>query len=398
MLLADKGSPEALEEAVMSLYLLVGVQHSCRLPAGYTSTDNKGFYYRNQFTVVPIDTPYRPARMPKPVIAGTQTAVVVGPKDGEVFTDKYGRVKVQFFWDREHQKNLDSSCWIRVAQMWAGKRWGTHFWPRVGQEVVVAFEEGDPDQPIIVGSVFNQKNMPPYLLSENLMTRSGIKTHSTPEDKDNPLDHFNEIRFEDKKGAEELFVQAERNLDVVVKADENRATGGDFRREVYGKGGMTTLVENGRYVVGARERMFFVSGKSAVDIVSQEQFVRLSVGPEAAQNTDPKNGIHVTKEQVALYVGENELIIDKDGISMKCGGGSIALDSGGNVLINGTSVKINDASAPKVAASAACSGGVSGMLEFMKGLCKPNGQATSPANGSGSNSDLVGAGAGSYSS
>src|SRR5262249_48541888 len=147
----------------------------------------------------------------------------------EVFTDKYGRVKVQFFWPREEERwgtsSDNNSCWIRVGQFWAGKRWGAHFWPRVGQEVIVAFEEGDRDQPIIVGHVYNADNMPPYKMPDN-QTRSGMKTHSTPQDKDSN-EHFNEIRFEDKKGAEELFVQAERTMNVLVKGEENRAVGGN---------------------------------------------------------------------------------------------------------------------------------------------------------------------------
>src|SRR5262249_2029841 len=117
----------------------------------------------NTFTCIPLDQrlPFRPARItPKPCIPGTQTAFVVGLDSGEICADEYGRVKVQFHWDREGKRNLDSSCWIRVATPWAGKQWGFQFLPRVGQEVVVAFEEGDPDKPIIVGSVYNYTHMP----------------------------------------------------------------------------------------------------------------------------------------------------------------------------------------------------------------------------------------------
>src|SRR6185369_4857698 len=122
-------------------------------------------------------------------------------------TDKYGRVKVQFHWDRAGKYDANSSCWIRVAQAWAGKRWGTFFWPRIGQELVVAFEEGDPDRPIIIGSVYNAEMMPPYTLPEH-QTQSGIKTHSSPKGTNQD---FNELRFEDKKGHEEIYVHAERN-------------------------------------------------------------------------------------------------------------------------------------------------------------------------------------------
>jgi len=123
--------------------------------------------------------------------------VVVGPADEEIFTDKYGRVKVQFPWDRQGKNDPDSSCWIRVGQIWAGKRWGASFWPRVGQEVIVAFEEGDPDQPVIVGSVYNADQMPPYLgdgpdprhKKDNKV--SGIKSNTTPGGQG-----YNEIRFD----------------------------------------------------------------------------------------------------------------------------------------------------------------------------------------------------------
>src|SRR5439155_5175048 len=169
------------------------------------------FSYRNTFTCIPAGVPFRPPRVtPKPIIPGPQTAVVVGPPGEEIFTDKYGRVKVQFHWDREGKNNVDSSCWIRVAQPWAGKRWGASFWPRIGQEVVVDFLEGDPDQPIITGSVYNADQMPPYLgdgpdgKHRHDPKLSGIKTCST-----SGGNGFNEIRFDDTKGKEQLFLRAE---------------------------------------------------------------------------------------------------------------------------------------------------------------------------------------------
>src|SRR5467141_2286578 len=113
---------------------------------------------------MPAKTTFRPQRnTPQPVVQGCQSAVVVGPAGEEIFTDKYGRVKVQFHWDRQGKYDEGSSCWVRVGQLWAGRRWGASFWPRVGQEVIVTFLEGDPDQPIIVGSVYNADQMPPYL-------------------------------------------------------------------------------------------------------------------------------------------------------------------------------------------------------------------------------------------
>ncbi len=203
-------------------YVVVGVQHSGRLPGGGEGDASGGLAaYYNSFTCVPAGVSYRPPRAtPKPFVQGTQTAVIVGPKGEEIFTDKYGRVKVQFFWDRQGKHDADSSCWVRVAQAWAGKRWGASFWPRIGQEVVVAFEEGDPDRPIIVGSVYNAEQMPPYLgdgpdakhKKDNKVT--GVKSNTTPGGVG-----FNEWRFDDTKGKEEIFFHAERNLDVRVKHD-----------------------------------------------------------------------------------------------------------------------------------------------------------------------------------
>ena len=158
--------------------------------------------------------PFRPPRKtPKPIIQGIQTAFVVGPAGEEIFTDKYGRVKVQFHWDREGQVDAKSSCWVRVAQIWAGNKWGTMFIPRIGMEVIVHFLEGDPDQPIITGCVYNPQAMPPYTLPDE-KTKSTIKSNSSKGG-----GGFNEFRFEDKKGSEQIFIHAEKNQDIRVKND-----------------------------------------------------------------------------------------------------------------------------------------------------------------------------------
>jgi type VI secretion system secreted protein VgrG len=205
-------------------YVITSASHTASA-SDYRSNGSGGFEYSNHFTCIPFALPYRPARTtPKPFVQGTQTAVVVGPKGEEIFTDKYGRVKVQFHWDRQGKYDADSSCWVRVAQQWAGKRWGSSFWPRIGQEVIVAFQEGDPDQPIIVGNVYNADQQPPYL---------GSSQHPSPDSKhpnDNKLTGvksnsttggvgFNEWRFDDTKGKEQVFIHAERNMDTRVKND-----------------------------------------------------------------------------------------------------------------------------------------------------------------------------------
>lgn len=173
-------------------------------------------------TAQPTSLPFRPQQStPKPLTSGPQTAVVVGPAGEEIYTDKYGRVKVQFFWDRYGKKDENSSCWIRVSHPWAGEKWGFIHIPRIGQEVIVDFIGGDPDCPMITGRVYNADQMPPYGLPDN-KTASGIKSRST---KGGGAADFNEIRMEDFKGKEQLYVHAQRNLDTVVEADESRIVG-----------------------------------------------------------------------------------------------------------------------------------------------------------------------------
>src|SRR5262249_31145940 len=158
-----------------------------------------------------------------PTVKGWQTAVVAGPGGEEIFTDKYGRIKVQFHWDREGKGDGDSSCWVRVATIWAGKQWGVIHIPRVGQEVVVDFLEGDPDRPIIVGSVYNVDMMPPYTLPDN-RTQSGIKSRSS---KEGGPANFNEFRFEDKKGSEQVFLHAEKDSLFETEHDHEKTVGND---------------------------------------------------------------------------------------------------------------------------------------------------------------------------
>jgi len=232
-------------------YVIVSLSHAVIASADYRSGTGQEFQCRNTFTCIPMALPFVPPRStPRPFVQGTQTAVVVGPPGEELFTDKYGRVKVQFHWDREGKNNADSSCWIRVGQLISGRRWGASFWPRIGQEVIVAFQEGDPDQPIIVGSVYNADQMPPYLgdgpdpahKKDNKVM--GIKSNTT-----SGGSGFNEIRFDDTKSKQQVFLHAERNMDVRVKNDsmesvlndkhltvgreEDGAKKGDFNELIY---------------------------------------------------------------------------------------------------------------------------------------------------------------------
>jgi type VI secretion system secreted protein VgrG len=152
---------------------------------------------------------------PRPTVKGVQPAVVVGPSGEEIYVDNYGRVKVQFFWDRLGKKNENSSCWIRVSQPWAGKNWGAMWIPRIGQEVIVDFLEGDPDQPLITGRVYNAGQMPPYTLPD-MQTRSTFQSRSS---KGGGSANYNEMRFEDLKGSEQIFINAEKDMDLRVEND-----------------------------------------------------------------------------------------------------------------------------------------------------------------------------------
>lgn len=194
-------------------YMLLSVTHSARMQDAHRSSGSgTPFIYQNSFEVLSTSAVYRPPRFtPKPVVPGSQTATVVGPKDQEIFTDKYGRVKVQFPWDREGKLDADSSCWVRVATTWAGRNWGMFSLPRIGQEVIVDFLEGDPDQPIIVGSVYNAHQMPAYKQPDH-KTKSWVKSNSTLGG-----EGYNEIRFEDLKGSEQIYIHGERNYDMRIR-------------------------------------------------------------------------------------------------------------------------------------------------------------------------------------
>ena len=205
-------------------YVITSIQHSCSTSSYVSGSAPTGGDYTNSFTCIPEAVLFRPARStPKPLIHGSQTAVVTGPGGEEIYPDKYGRVKVQFHWDREGQKDDKSSCWIRVSTPWSGKNWGMVAIPRIGQEVVVSYLEGDPDRPLITGMVYNSETMPPYSLPDN-KTQSGIKTRSS---KGGGGANYNEIRFEDKMGSEELRFHAEKDQAIHVENDRNEYVGHD---------------------------------------------------------------------------------------------------------------------------------------------------------------------------
>ena len=218
-------------------YLITSAVHDIQSD-DYETTDSPmaGPFFRTRITAIDSRIPYRAPRItPKPIVQGPQTAVVVGKKGEEIWTDKYGRVKVQFHWDRYGKNDEKSSCWVRVSQYWAGPKWGSIHIPRIGQEVIIEHLEGDPDRPIITGRVYNADNMPPYDLPDN-QTQSGVKSRSSKKGTD---EHFNELRFEDKKDEEQVYFHAEKDFERIVENNDTLKVGfdkedaGDQTIEIY---------------------------------------------------------------------------------------------------------------------------------------------------------------------
>jgi len=204
-------------------YLLTSVTHHADQVPSYRSSDGgAGTGYSNMFVGINAEIVYKPAiTFVKPRIPGPQTAMVVAPSGDEMHIDKLGRINVQFLWDRLRKPNTIDNTWVRVAQQWAGNGWGTYFWPRLNDEVVVMFLNGDPDNPLVVGSVYNGVNVPKYALPDN-STRSGILTRTS---KGGGAANANELRFEDKENGEQIFINAERDFDIRTEADHRRFVG-----------------------------------------------------------------------------------------------------------------------------------------------------------------------------
>jgi len=254
--------------------------------------------YFNHFEAFPADVPYRPLRItPKPRIYSSQTAVVVGKAGEEIWTDKYGRVKVQFHWDELGKKDENSSCWVRVTQIWAGKNWGTMFIPRIGAEVIVSFLEGDPDQPIISGTVYNASQTVPYPLPAE-KTKSTMKSDSSLGG-----GGFNEIRFEDKKGSEEIFTHAQKDQNEIV---ENNMT-------TKVKGSQSISVDGSQSLAVGDGRTTKISKKNDKLIVEHgERIIEVNAADETHKNKT--NFTHEVTGNFILKVGGN-LTIDVKGIA-----------------------------------------------------------------------------------
>ena len=301
-------------------YLLTTVRHEA-----HSNIANLGMgamaFYRNEFTALPRDLPYRPPRItPKPIVYGVQTAVVTGPPGEEIHTDEYGRIKVQFHWDRQGKKDDKSSCWMRVAQPTAGGGWGSFFLPRIGFEVVVSFLEGDPDRPLVTGCVYNSTNKPAKALPAN-KTQSGIRSNSTKGGAG-----FNEIRFEDKKGEEHMFIHSQKNKTEIVKQDVAYDVGGS--EEMYIQGDRTVSIGGSEDLTLAGDRTEQIGG-SLTSMVG-------------AMRHEMTGGSHLSQVAGAfgLVVGSVAIIECSAGLILKGPGGFISIGPSG-IDILGTMVKIN---------------------------------------------------------
>ncbi len=354
-------------------YVLTDVEHSANMEGAYTSNEATRFRYKNAFRCLPTAIVFRPQRVtPKPTISGTQSAIVVGAAGTEINTDKYGRVKIQFPWDREGKKDLDSSCWVRVGQAWAGKRWGAFFLPRVGDEVIVAFEEGDPDQPIVVGSVYNAQQMPPYTLPDN-KTRSVIKTRSSQQGTE---ENFNELRFEDLKDSEEIYFHAEKDFNRVVENNDTLKVG--FEKK--DKGDQTIEIYNDRTarLQEGNEKLTVEKGTRTVTVKKDDTHTVQDGSRTVTVKNDDKHEVQTGDLSVKVTAGNASYTISQgtctieamQSIELKVGSTSIKLTPTG-VTIKSTLIKLeadgmiqNKGSVIKVAAS--------GMLDMSGSLVKIN--------------------------
>ena len=252
---------------------------------------------------------------------GPQTALVVGKAGEEIWVDKYGRVKVQFYWDRVGKKNENSSCWIRVSQIWAGKNWGWMTLPRIGQEVMVDFLEGDPDRPIITGRVYNADQMPPYTLPAN-QTQSGIKSRSS---KQGGTENYNEIRFEDLKGSEMITVHAEKDMETTVEHDDTQTiqnnrtiTVDGTHTETIKKDTTITITEGNLSLTlnQGNQSTKLDKGNQSTTLSMGNRSIKLNMGNETT-NIDLGKSTTEAMQSIELKVGGSSIVINQIGITLK---------------------------------------------------------------------------------
>jgi type VI secretion system secreted protein VgrG len=354
-------------------YFLLRVSHSGSVGTYHAGTGAEASY-SSQFVAIPADVPYHPPQVtPAPRVFGSQTAVVVGKAGEEIDVDKDGRVVVQFFWDRKGAKDEKSSCRVRVSSAWAGKGWGFITIPRIGQEVIVDFLEGDPDRPIITGRVYNAEQVPPYPLPAS-GTQSGVISRSS---KAGASDNFNEIWFEDEKGKEEVYIHAEKDKNEVVENDNSEEIGHDETIKVgndqsIGVGNNQTISVGKNRTKTVNNNETSTIAKSRSESVGENENVSIgkkrdhTVGADDTLTVSGKQAVNVQKDQ-AVDVGENwtttvtkngkldvgkKLLINAgDEIILKTGSAEITMKQSGEITIKGKDVTVEGSGNIKVKAS-----------------------------------------------
>jgi type VI secretion system secreted protein VgrG len=331
-------------------YLITEV--SLHADAGeFASGKTQGEFFSCSFTAIPKSQQFRSSRLtPKPFVQGPQTAIVVGPSGEEIYTDEYGRVKLQFHWDRYGAADENSSCWVRVSQQWAGKQWGAMQIPRIGQEVIVEFLEGDPDRPIITGRVYNAVAMPPYGLPAE-MTKSTVKSNSSKGG-----NGFNEIRFEDKKGSEQVFIHGEKDLDIRIKNDAFENIGND-RHLVVTQNRFEHVVNNRNETVDnnhkeqiGNDRNLNVVGKEAKAVGGS---LSLTVTGDVIEVFKGNHSEQVTSD---YYLKADNIVIEgMTNVTIKVGQSYIAIESGGISIGTTGTISLQDSQGLSIQSSATIS-------------------------------------------
>ncbi|MCQ5883434.1 type VI secretion system tip protein VgrG, partial [Escherichia coli] len=306
-------------------------------PQAVPGRSGSGTTLNNHFAVIPADRTWRPQPLLKPLVDGPQSAVVTGPAGEEIFCDEHGRVRVKFNWDRYNPSNQDSLCWIRVAQAWAGTGFGHLAIPRVGQEVIVDFLNGDPDQPIIMGRTYHQENRTPGSLP-------GTKTQMTIRSKTYMGSGFNELKFDDATGREQVYIHAQKNMDTEVLNDRTTTVKHDHRETVKNdqtvtiqEGNRLLTVEKGHKITGV------LKGSLSEDVFQDRGTIAGSVHVDAVNNGGEGDGIqaYTAIKEILLAVEESKIALTPDGIQLQVGESTVIRLSKDGITIVGGSVFIN---------------------------------------------------------
>ena len=343
-------------------YIAVSVYHRA-YDTTYYADQSGDTGYTNNFICIPSDVHFRPLMIhKKPYMRGPQSAIVTGPSGDEIYVDEFGRIKVQFYWDRDGQNDENTTCYIRVMQAWAGAQWGASFIPRIGHEVIVDFMDGDPDRPIVTGTVYNGKNKPPF----DTKTKSGIRTRST---KGGSPSNCNELIFDDKKDDELFFIHAEKNMTTEVENDEllsiehdrtkhvmnnetsnidndRSKTVGNNQTESIGKDKTISVGENHTETIGkdanitVRKNIDISIGENHNENIAKN--MSITVGKDLEESVSGKYTQSVTKE--AVHKAKKIQLVAQDEISLKVGSASILMKKNGDITIKGKKINVKGSS------------------------------------------------------